>query len=161
MPNPLTSSEMASSLPTGSTTGLLRTAFHWMRSRQTAEMVDYFLYEACRLDPELGRRARLVGWFGLLGFLFGMLYAEFYLIGGHIWGVWIVTICSLGFLATSFLMRALRSVAIGGNFLPAMMALGFTALCYVEGGMRGHAVAWLASVPLCAFLLVGKKAAGV
>ncbi|MGI8432776.1 MAG: sensor histidine kinase [Chthoniobacterales bacterium] len=41
------------------------------------------------------------------------------------------------------------------------MALGFTALCYVEGGMRGHAVAWLASVPLCAFLLVGKRAAGI
>nr|MBA3963523.1 HAMP domain-containing histidine kinase [Chthoniobacterales bacterium] len=35
------------------------------------------------------------------------------------------------------------------------------ALCYVEGGLRGHAVAWLASVPLCALLLVGKKASGV
>jgi signal transduction histidine kinase len=31
----------------------------------------------------------------------------------------------------------------------------------VEGGMHGHALAWLASIPLCALLLVGKQAAKV
>ncbi|MGI8889610.1 MAG: sensor histidine kinase [Chthoniobacterales bacterium] len=97
----------------------------------------------------------------MLGFAFGMVYAAFYLFIGHFWGVWIVSICSVGFLATPFLMRALRSASFGGNFLAAMMALGFTALCYVEGGLRGHAVAWLASVPLCALLLAGKRAARI
>ncbi len=123
--------------------------------------VHYFLYPGCRENPELGRRARLVSLFGLLGFVFGLLYAAFYLLIGHLWGVWIVTLCSFGFLAAPFLMRAFHSAALGGNFLAAMMATGFTALCYVEGGLNGHAVAWLASVPLCALLLVGRRAAGV
>ena len=31
---------------------------------------------------------------------------------------------------------------------------GFWALCF-EGGLKGHAIAWLVSVPLCSMLLVG------
>lgn len=141
-----------------------RNLFHRWNQRhspRTRPLVDRFLFGACFTDPEYGRRARLVTWFGFLGFLFGMLYAAFYLGIHHLWGAAIVTVCSLGFLATPYLMRALRSVTFGGHFLAALMTLGFTALCYVEGGLRGHAVAWLASVPLCALLLVGKKAAGV
>ena len=38
-------------------------------------------------------------------------------------------------------------------------AIGFTSLCLVEGGLYGHAIAWLVSVPLCALLLTGRKAA--
>ncbi len=161
MQNPISSPEVIPSLSPTPITSALRALFHWTRSRRTAEMVDAFLYEECHADPELVRRARLVSWFGVLGFVSGMLYAAFYLLVGHSWGVAIVTVCSFGFLAAPVLMRALRSVAFGGNFLAGMMASGFTALCYVEGGMRGHAVAWLASVPLCALLLVGKKSAGI
>ncbi len=90
-----------------------------------------------------------------------MLYAVFYVAIHHVWGAAIVTLCSVGFAITPFLMRAFRSVPFAGNFLAALMTLGFTALCYVEGGLRGHAVAWLASVTLCALLLIGKKASGV
>lgn len=100
-------------------------------------------------------------WFGLLGFVFGTAYAAFYYAIDHVWGVGIVALCSVGFLAAPFLMRAFRSIAFGGNFLAGIMALGFTGLCFVEGGLRGHAVAWLASVPLCALLLVGRRSAGV
>ncbi|HEY3864190.1 MAG TPA: HAMP domain-containing sensor histidine kinase [Verrucomicrobiae bacterium] len=39
------------------------------------------------------------------------------------------------------------------------MAFGFLTLCAVEGGLRGHAIAWLVSVPLCALLLIGTRAA--
>ncbi len=46
-----------------------------------------------------------------------------------------------------------------GNFLVFTLTLGFTALCLVEGGLHGHAIAWLVTVPLCALLLVGRKAA--
>jgi signal transduction histidine kinase len=126
-----------------------------------ARLTNYFLFGDCLTNPEHGRRARLVTWFGLLGFVFGSFYASFYVAIGHHWGVAIVAVCSLGFLSAPFLMRAFRSVTLGGNFLAAIMTLGFTGLCYVEGGLRGHAVAWLASVPLCALLLVGKRAAGV
>ena len=124
-------------------------------------LIERFLFGNCFTDPERGRRARLVSLFGLVGFVFGMIYAGFYCLIGHYWGVLIVALSSLGFLATPFLMRAFRCVACGGNLLAAIMTLGFTALCYVEGGLRGHAVAWLASVPLCALLLLGKRAAGL
>ena len=126
-----------------------------------SNLVQHFLYPACLEDPELGRRARLVSLFGLLGFAFGLIYAAFYLVIGHFWGVSIVTVCSFGFLIAPFLMRSFQSVALGGNFLAAVMAMGFTGLCLVEGGLRGHAVAWLASVPLCALLLTGRRAAGI
>ncbi len=139
-------------------------AVRWRRQRRfqrTRPLIARFLFDNCFTDPELGRRARLATWFGFHGFFFGMLYAAFYVLIDHSRGAAIVTVCSLGFLATPFLMRAFRSVPFGGNLLAGIMALGFTALCYLEGGLRGHAVAWLASVPLCALLLVGKRAAGV
>jgi signal transduction histidine kinase len=41
-----------------------------------------------------------------------------------------------------------------------VLLLGFIALCAIEGGVRGHAIGWLASVPLCALLLVGGAEAG-
>src|SRR4029077_3053732 len=47
-----------------------------------------------------------------------------------------------------------------GNFLSLTLTLGFSGLCFVEGGLHGHAIAWLVSVPLCALLLVGEKSGG-
>ncbi|HTL73235.1 MAG TPA: HAMP domain-containing sensor histidine kinase [bacterium] len=123
------------------------------------EFADSFLFGACLTDPELGRRARLISRFGLLGFLFGLMFAVFYLLIGHYWGTRIVAVCSLGFVATPFLMRTTRSLTFAGNLLAAIMTAGFAALCSVEGGLSGHAIAWLVVVPLCALLLVGKEPA--
>jgi signal transduction histidine kinase len=61
--------------------------------------------------------------------------------------------------ATPFLLRRTRSVKLCGNLMTAILAFGFIALSAVEGGVRGHAVAWLATVPLCALLLVNRRAA--
>src|SRR4029077_3682854 len=47
-----------------------------------------------------------------------------------------------------------------GNFLSLTLTLGFSGLCFVEGGLHGHAIAWLVSVPLCALLVVGEKSGG-
>ena len=47
----------------------------------------------------------------------------------------------------------------GGKFPDFHPDVRFTALCFVEGGLQGHAIAWLVSVPLCALLLLGQKAA--
>ncbi len=126
---------------------------------RAGKFADSFLFGDCLTDLELGRRARLIVRFGLLGFLFGLLFAGFYLLIGHRWGAAIVLVCSLGFVATPWLLRAMRSLAFAGNFLAAIMTAGFAALCWVEGGLSGHAIAWLAIVPLCALLLVGRRAA--
>lgn len=90
---------------------------------------------------------------------FGTAYAAFYLVVGHLWGAGIVVVCSVGFGATPWLKRKTHRLRSAGNGLAAIMTLGFAALSCVEGGLHGHAVAWLASVPLAALLLVGKDSA--
>ncbi|MDQ6809890.1 MAG: HAMP domain-containing histidine kinase [Verrucomicrobiota bacterium] len=101
----------------------------------------------------------MIARFGLAGFVFGLVYAAFYSAIGHLWGAAIIVVCSLLFAAAPFVMQRTRKLKIAGNALVATMTLGFVGLSSVEGGIRGHAVAWLASVPLCALLLVGKRSA--
>jgi signal transduction histidine kinase len=129
-------------------------------NRLLAQRTDRFIPTACAQDPELGRRARLIGRFGFLGTLFGALYAAFYLSIGHLWGSLIIVICSSGFALMPWLMKRTGSLDIAGNALSLILTLGFSALCCLEGGMSGHAMAWLASVPLCALLMLGRKGAG-
>lgn len=108
-------------------------------------------------DPELTRRGRLITGFGVLGSLFGLVYALFYILIGHKWGALIVLFCSTGVALTPPLMRAKKSVEWAGNFFMLTLTLGFLGLCFVEGGLQGHAIAWLVSVPLCALLIVGQN----
>lgn len=110
-------------------------------------------------DPEWTRRARLVSRFGLLGSLFGTAYALFYMLIGHWWGALIIVLCSSCFAGTSFWLRRNRRIDTAGHFLTFVLMVGFTALCFVEGGLRGHAIAWLVSIPLFALLLLGQRAA--
>ncbi len=111
-------------------------------------------------DPETTRRARLITGFGLLGASFGIIYAVFYLLIGHYWGAGIVMGCSTGVVLTPYLMWRKKSVEIcAGNFFALYLDLGFLGLCFVEGGENGHALAWLVSVPLCCFILLGERQA--
>jgi len=120
------------------------------------ELLDVPIPAECLTNPELMRRARLISRFGVLGALFGAIYAIFYLLIGHRWGVLIIIICSSCFAATPFFLRRQNSLAPAGRFLILILTLGFTALSFVEGGLQGHAIAWLVSVPLCALLLLGQ-----
>jgi hypothetical protein len=124
-----------------------------------SDAVNRFLLPEWLADPELARRGRFIVRFGFLGLIFGLSYAVFYFAIGHYWGAAIVLACSLGFGATPWFMHVTRHLAWGGNGLAAIMTAGFTALCCCEGGVEGHAVAWLAAVPLCSLLLVDWKAA--
>jgi len=128
--------------------------------RLVGEAAERFIPDACQQDPESARRARLVARFGILGTVFGGVFALFYALVGHFWGAGIVTVCSSGFAFIPWLMRRTQSVPLAGHSLCGILIAGFTALCGCEGGSEGHAIAWLVSVPLCALLLVGRKAAG-
>jgi len=110
-------------------------------------------------NPESARHAKLVTRFGVLGSLFGVVYAIFYLLIGHLWGATIILLCSSGVVAAPFIMRWQKSTEIAGNFFAMTLTLGFLALCFVEGGMHGHAIAWLVSVPLCTLLICGRASA--
>lgn len=126
---------------------------------KSAALADRFLVKDWLGDPESSRRARSIVRFGFIGPVFGLAYAAFYLFIGHVWGALIVMLCSVCFVATPFLMRRTRSLELGGNLLPGVLCVGFTVLCFVEGGLQGHAVAWLVGVPLWALLLARRGAA--
>lgn len=124
-----------------------------------AVIAEYFLPDACRQDAELSRRGRLLIHFGVQGALFGAIFAGFYVAIGHSWGVAIVIICSTLFACIPGFLRRTGRLDAAGHLLIGTMAAGFLALAWVEGGVHGHALAWLASVPLCALLLLGARAA--
>lgn len=105
-------------------------------------------------DADDHRRARLNLRFGILGAIFGTLYAAFYQVIGHHWGALIILVCSVAFGLNPLLLARTCRLDWTGQLYAATLVLGFTALCVVEGGLKGHAIAWLASVPLCVLLLV-------
>ena len=117
--------------------------------------------ESCLADADTGRRARLLVHFGLQGCVFGGAYAFFYWCIGHNYGALIIIICTAFFAAVPWLLRRTGALDAAGHLLVGTMVAGFTQLTLIEGGIHSHAVAWLASVPLCALLVIGVRAAGI
>jgi signal transduction histidine kinase len=126
---------------------------------EIVDWIDHDIPESLRTDPETSRRAQLITRFGVLGFVFGFIYASFYLIIGHNWGALIVALCTIGVAATPSLMVLRKSIEPAGHFFALNLTMGFFGLCCVEGGAHGHAIAWLVSIPLCALVLLGQRAA--
>ncbi len=124
-------------------------------------LVESFIPVQCHNSAEHTRQARLIVRFALLGVISGILYAGFFMLVEHYFGTAIILFCSLGFAVVPFLLKRTGAIKLSGNLLSGIMVIGFTGLCGVEGGMHGHALAWLASIPLCALLLVGKQAAKI
>lgn len=100
------------------------------------------------------RRGRLIIGFGILGAIFGTVYAAFYLAISHPWGAFIVLVCSSCFVMIPGYLRRTAQLARAGNLYCMVLTAGFFCLCWVEGGINGHALAWLVVSPLCAVLLV-------
>ena len=108
------------------------------------------------LEPEVRRRALLFIAFSLQGVIFGGLFAGFYVAIGHLWGALIVLVCTLAMAGAPWIVRA-GGLEWAGNVYAGVLVAGFTALTAIEGGIHGHAVAWLAVVPLCACILVDQR----
>jgi signal transduction histidine kinase len=124
-------------------------------------LVDSFVPAACRDNLDSTRRARLIVHFGFQGLLFGSIYAIFYYYIGHTVGAKVVVVCSIIFAAVPWVLRRTASPSIAGHIVVGTMAAGFVELTLVEGGIHSHAIAWLASVPLCALLVLGVRAASI
>ena len=120
---------------------------------------DSFVPEQMRSDPELLRRSRLQIRFGWLGAIFGSCYALFYSAISHWWGVEIVVLCSLVFALIPGLLKRRGDLRVTGHIFGLILLTGFAGLSAVEGGLRGHAIAWIASIPLCVLLLVELRGA--
>ncbi len=121
--------------------------------RKLSLWADRFVPVAAGPDIEVRRRAQLFVTFSALGAVFGGLFAAFYFAIGHPWGGWIVAACTLAMWAAPWIVRA-AGLEAAGNLYALVLVLGFSGLTAIEGGVHGHAVAWLAVVPLCASILV-------
>jgi signal transduction histidine kinase len=122
-------------------------------------IVGGFVPENCRRDPDRMRRARLIAHFGLQGTVFGIIYALFYLAIGHRDGANVIIVCTAVFAAVPWILKRTGGLEFVGHLILGTMAAGFTQLTLIEGGIHSHAVAWLASVPLCGLLVLGVRPA--
>ncbi len=118
--------------------------------------LDRFIPAKSADDPEARRRAQLFIAFSFLGMFFGAAFAGFYLLIGHAWGAFIVFACTAALAGAPRIIRA-NGLETAGNVYALTLVLGFTGLTAIEGGIYGHAVAWLAVVPLCAAILVDRR----
>lgn len=110
-------------------------------------------------DAEKLRLARLNIRFGGLGLCFGAAYAAFYLALQHYYGSAIIQILSSIFGMMPWVVKKTGNLAFVGHLFSAMLVVGFGGLAIIEGGITGHAVGWLASVPLMSLLLQGIRPA--
>jgi signal transduction histidine kinase len=115
---------------------------------------DSFVPEPMREDRELLRRSRLQIRFGWMGSFLGWIYTAFYLGIGHLWGAGIIGCSSLVFSVVPGLLKRTASLHLTGHIYGLILLCCFTGLAAVEGGLRGHALAWLAAVPLSLLLLL-------
>ena len=127
--------------------------------RRFVALMDLAIPPELLTSPDSARHARLNVSFGLMGAIFGAVYAVFYLCIGHVWGAGIILVCSSLMIVATGILRRTKSTEMAGNFFSMTLTLGFLSLCFVEGGVHGHALAWLVSVPLCALLLIGRRSA--
>lgn len=147
--------------PSGPGLRILFPAFIQRLLARLDAMIDLLVPEICRRDPDQTRRARLIAHFGVQGTAFGIVYAVFYLAIGHDRGAAIVIVCSAVFALVPWLLKRTGALGLTGHLLAGTMTTGFTQLTLVEGGIHSHAAAWLASVPLCAFLILGVRPAAI
>ena len=115
--------------------------------------------DRCKSDEEQVRRCRVHIRFGWQGAFFGSLYGLFYLGIGHWQGSLIVLLCSMLWTFGPWLVKNRANLQYTGHYYTGILVVGFASLCLVEGGMEGHAIAWLATIPLCALLLLNLRSA--
>lgn len=106
-------------------------------------------------DPEKARRAFFLVAFARMAVLFGGGFTIFYFLLGHYLGSGIVLSCTVLLALTPHVLKWSRSLDITSHYQVAIFAIGFTGLCFIEGGLHSHAIAWLATAPLIALLQVG------
>ena len=128
----------------------------WFRS------LEKFRPEDWQPDAEEKRHGDLIAGFSIVGGGFALGYAAFYLWIGHYLGAGIILGHSMVFSTLPFWLRKRRNPSMAGAWLVFALTSLVTMLSILEGGVRGHAVAWLATIPVCAHLLLagGRAALG-
>ncbi|HEX8371625.1 MAG TPA: HAMP domain-containing sensor histidine kinase [Chthoniobacterales bacterium] len=119
------------------------------------DWLDGFVDAKFRSNADELRHARLIVNFGYMGGVFGLIYCCLYLTLEHYWGAAIVLICTVGLLAVAF--SRFQNSTRAGNLIAFFLTFGFVGLAAVEGGVEGHAVGWLATIPISALVLANQR----
>ncbi len=125
-----------------------------------AKWADHFIPDELHGDNQKMRKASLQLRFGFASFFFCIAYALFYALIGHTWGAAIIGASGMVPILSIQILKTEGGVRLLGNLYSASLVVIFVSLSLIEGGMHGHAVAWLACVPLCALLLAHPVDAG-
>lgn len=118
---------------------------------------DILIPESLIDVPDKERQARLLIRFGILGAIFGTLFAGFYFLIGHIYGAVLISIFTGVFTLLPLVLKRSGNLKRCSNLYLLCTSAVFFGLSLIEGGMHGPAVAWLAVLPLCAMILTSRR----
>lgn len=114
---------------------------------------DRFIPEELK-DPEDLRLAKLLIGFSCIGGAFSVLFAYYYLAIGHYNGAFVILLTSIIFVSLPLTCVKRGKEDAGAVIFVFSLIVMFSWLSAIEGGVKGHAVAWLAIMPFCSQLLV-------
>ena len=102
---------------------------------------DVLIPESLTDLPDQERKARLLIRFGILGAIFGVLFAGFYFSIGHVYGAVLISIFTGVFTLLPFVLKRSENLKCCSNLYILCAISVFFGLSLIEGGMHGHAAA--------------------
>lgn len=108
-------------------------------------------------DAEARRHAHLIVGFSSVGGVFSIAFALYYLAIGHNMGAQAILTNSLIFITLPLICLKKGKAELAALIFVFSLVAMFSWLSLIEGGVNGHAVAWLAALPFCSQLLILKR----
>lgn len=103
------------------------------------------------------RHAHLIIGFSSVGGLFSIIFAFYYMGIGHYPGAQAILVSSLIFITLPLICLKRGKADLAALIFVLSLVAMFSWLSLIEGGVNGHAVAWLTTMPFCSQLLILKR----
>jgi methyl-accepting chemotaxis protein len=103
------------------------------------------------------RRARLMTTIAFLGGTTSWVIAASYLSYKHYLSVAVLAVASLLYFALLLLLRRTHNTLLSSHLLCLLGFLKFNALIVTSGGLQSSVLQWVATIPMVAALLLGRK----
>ncbi|MFY0607782.1 MAG: sensor histidine kinase [Cyclobacteriaceae bacterium] len=121
------------------------------------KIVEFFIPEHVKDQPELFRKYRLTVSIMLITSLFDLNYAAISSMVGLTEGINIMLITFAVHLLNPFMIRQGQSILWGTNIYVLFGVFGIVGCTYYSGGFDSSVIIWLASTPIVALLMAGRK----
>ncbi|MDF1826531.1 MAG: HAMP domain-containing sensor histidine kinase [Verrucomicrobiales bacterium] len=111
------------------------------------------------MKEETLRRGRLQIRFGLFSGFMALIYSGLlFLLGHHLGGI-IFGVAGLAITQVPWIVRRTGNLALSGHLYGGTILLAITSLCVIDGGKESPMFLWMASVPICALMLMNLREA--